>query len=100
LFKSLARYVIGWRGYIGFCQTLRILATFDAHIRRKLRPYLWRQWRIGRNRFRLRIPGQADHRFRQNPITDSGRTRSPIPVASRSFFGVHQNGAGSAGLKE
>jgi len=49
---SLARYLRGWRGYFGFCQTPRVLATLDAHIRRRLRMYLWRQWRTGGNRFR------------------------------------------------
>ncbi|MDJ0891305.1 MAG: group II intron reverse transcriptase/maturase [Gammaproteobacteria bacterium] len=49
---SLARYLIGWRGYCGFCQTPRVLAHLDAHIRRRLRMYLWRQWRTGCNRFR------------------------------------------------
>ncbi len=49
---SLAHYLIGWRGYFGFCQTPRVLANLDAHIRRRLRMYLWRQWRTGRNRFR------------------------------------------------
>ena len=50
--ESLARYLIGWRGYFGFCQTPRVLAILDAHIRRRLRMYLWRQWQTGRNRFR------------------------------------------------
>ena len=27
----------------------------------------------------VRVPAQADHRFRSKPITDSGRSRSPIP---------------------
>jgi hypothetical protein len=27
----------------------------------------------------LRAPAHADHRFRRKPITDSGRSRSPIP---------------------
>jgi hypothetical protein len=27
----------------------------------------------------LRVPAQADHGFRSMPITDSGRSRSPIP---------------------
>ena len=50
--ESLARYLIGWRGYFGFCQTPRVLSDLDAHIRRRLRMYLWRQWSTGRKRFR------------------------------------------------
>jgi len=51
LIESLARYLIGWRGYFGFCQTPRVLSNLDAWIRRRLRMYLWRQWQNGQNRF-------------------------------------------------
>ena len=51
LVEPLARYLIGWRGYFGFCQTPRVLSNLDAWIRRRLRMYLWRQWRNGQNRF-------------------------------------------------
>ena len=52
LVEPLARYLIGWRGYFGFCQTPRVLSNLDARIRRRLRMYLWRQWKNGRNRFK------------------------------------------------
>ena len=52
LVEPLARYLIGWRGYFGFCQTPRVLSNLDAWIRRRLRMYLWRQWQNGRNRFK------------------------------------------------
>lgn len=52
LIEPLARYLIGWRGYYGFCQTPRVLSNLDAWIRRRLRMYLWRQWQNGPNRFR------------------------------------------------
>ena len=52
LVEPLARYLIGWRGYFGFCQTPRVLSNLDAWIRRRLRMYLWRQWKNGRNRFK------------------------------------------------
>ena len=50
LIEELAPYLIGWRGYFGFCQTPRVLTNLEAWIRRRLRAYLWRQWRNGRNR--------------------------------------------------
>src|SRR3981189_2570437 len=43
--------LIGWRGYFGFCQTPRVLTNLEAWIRRRMRLYLWRQWRNGHNRF-------------------------------------------------
>jgi RNA-directed DNA polymerase len=50
--EDLAPYLIGWRGYFGFCQTPRVLSHLEAWIRRRLRSYLWRQWRNGHNRFK------------------------------------------------
>jgi RNA-directed DNA polymerase len=50
--EDLAPYLIGWRGYFGFCQTPRVLTKLEAWIRRRLRSHLWRQWRNGRTRFK------------------------------------------------
>ena len=50
--EDLAPYLIGWRGYFGFCQTPRVLTHLEAWIRRRLRSYLWRQWQNGPNRFK------------------------------------------------
>ena len=52
LIEDLAPYLIGWRGYFGFCQTPRVLTNLEAWIRRRLRSYLWRQWRNGHNRYK------------------------------------------------
>src|SRR5947209_4252458 len=51
LITPLARYLIGWRGYFGFCQTPIVLRNLDAWIRRRLRMYIWRQWKNGRTRY-------------------------------------------------
>jgi len=51
LIEELAPYLLGWRGYFGFCQTPRVLTNLEAWIRRRLRSYLWRQWQNGHNRF-------------------------------------------------
>src|ERR1700740_3478484 len=50
--NDLAPYLLGWRGYFGFCQTPRVLTNLEAWIRRRLRAYLWRQWQNGPNRFK------------------------------------------------
>ncbi len=52
LIEELAPYLTGWRGYFGFCQPPRVLTNLEAWIRRRLRMYLWRQWRNGQNRFK------------------------------------------------
>ena len=51
LIEALKPYLIGWRGYFGFCQTPLVLTNLEAWIRRRLRSYLWRQWRNGHTRF-------------------------------------------------
>src|SRR4030081_337571 len=52
LIEDLTPYLLGWRGYFGFCQTPRVLTNLEAWIRRRLRSYLWRQWGNGHNRFK------------------------------------------------
>jgi RNA-directed DNA polymerase len=52
LIKELKPYLIGWRGYFGFCQTPRVLTHLEAWVRRRLRMYLWRQWGNGHNRYK------------------------------------------------
>jgi RNA-directed DNA polymerase len=52
LLEDLTPYLMGWRGYFGFCQTPRVLMNLEAWIRRRLRSYLWRQWGNGHNRFK------------------------------------------------
>ena len=51
IMEELSRYLIGWRNYFGLCQTPMVLSKLDSWIRQRLRMYLWRQWRNGRNRF-------------------------------------------------
>jgi RNA-directed DNA polymerase len=50
--EELRSYLIGWRSYFGFCQTPRVLTNLEAWIRRRLRMYLWRQWKNGPKRFK------------------------------------------------
>lgn len=49
--KKLSAYLIGWRGYFGFCQTPSVLRALDEWIRRRLRALAWKQWKRGRTRF-------------------------------------------------
>jgi RNA-directed DNA polymerase len=56
--KELSRYLIGWRGYFGFCETPSVLRELDQWIRRRLRAIAWKQWKRGRTRSaRLRRRG-------------------------------------------
>src|SRR5271169_4305085 len=63
IIEELTPYLVGWRGYFGFCQTPRVLTNLEAWIRRRLRSYLWRQWGNGHNRFKeLRRRGVSQFR--------------------------------------
>lgn len=49
--EELSRYLKGWRGYFGFCQTPSVLTDLDSWIHRRLRCAVWKQWKRGRKRF-------------------------------------------------
>jgi RNA-directed DNA polymerase len=49
--EKLAAYLIGWRGYFGFCETPSVLRALDEWIRRRLRAIAWQHWKCGRTRF-------------------------------------------------
>jgi RNA-directed DNA polymerase len=49
--EKLARYLRGWRGYFGFCETPAVLKELDSWIRRRVRCAFWRQWKTGRKRY-------------------------------------------------
>jgi RNA-directed DNA polymerase len=51
IIKELSVYLIGWRGYFGFCQTPSVLRRLDEWLRRRLRAIAWQQWKHGRARF-------------------------------------------------
>ena len=52
LIKELSRYITGWRGYFGKCETPEVLRRLDKWIRRRIRAIAWRQWKRGRTRFK------------------------------------------------
>ena len=51
MIENLNRYLIGWRGYFGYCQSRSILQVLDCWIRRRLRCVYWRRWKRGKKRF-------------------------------------------------
>jgi RNA-directed DNA polymerase len=51
LATQLSRYLQGWRGYFGACETPSVLRALDSWVHRRLRAFVWKQWRRGRTRF-------------------------------------------------
>src|ERR1700736_6020656 len=49
--KELSVYLMGWRGYFGFCQTPSVLRALNEWLRRRLRAIAWKQWKRGDTRF-------------------------------------------------
>jgi RNA-directed DNA polymerase len=77
--EELSRYLIGWRGYFGFCETPTVLRALDEWIRRRLRAIAWKQWRRGRTRFvQLRQRGVGDDLAAQT----AGSTHGPWRLAN------------------
>ncbi|UVO33136.1 group II intron reverse transcriptase/maturase [Bradyrhizobium arachidis] len=61
--KELSVYLIGWRGYFGFCQTPSVLRDLDQWLRRRSRAIVWKQWKRGSTRYaQLRRRGVGRHR--------------------------------------
>ena len=48
LIVPLARYLIGWRGYFGFCQTPIVLQEPRLLDTSPIAHHIWRQWKNGR----------------------------------------------------
>jgi RNA-directed DNA polymerase len=52
MIRELRRYMIGWLGYFGFCETPSVLRELESWTRRRLRCFLWKQWKRGKARFK------------------------------------------------
>jgi RNA-directed DNA polymerase len=77
--KELSIYLIGWRGYFGFCQTPWVLHELDRWIRRRVRAIAWKQWKHGRARFdELRRRGVG----RDLAATTAGSPHGPWRLAN------------------
>ena len=49
--EDLSRYLRGWIGYFGKCETPSVLAGLAKWFRRRLRSAVWKQWKRGSVRF-------------------------------------------------
>ena len=49
--EELNRYLRGWLGYFGRCQTPSVLEGLEQWVRRRLRSVIWKQWKRGKVRF-------------------------------------------------
>ena len=49
--EDLSRYLRGWVGYFGRCETPSVLESLEQWLRRRLRSAIWKQWKRGTVRF-------------------------------------------------
>jgi len=49
--EELTRYLRGWIGYFGKCETPSVLLGLEQWLRRRLRSAIWKQWKRGKTRF-------------------------------------------------
>jgi RNA-directed DNA polymerase len=71
---DLTLYVRGWIGYYGFVETRYLLRDLDCWIRRRLRCFIWKQWKTFRRRRRgLMERGIAE----ANASQTAARSRGP-----------------------
>jgi RNA-directed DNA polymerase len=49
--EELTRYLRGWLGYFGNCETPSVLQRLGEWTRRRLRSAIWKQWKRGSTRF-------------------------------------------------
>jgi RNA-directed DNA polymerase len=49
--EELTRYLRGWLGYFGKCQTPSVVEGLEKWFRRRLRSAIWKQWKRGPVRF-------------------------------------------------
>jgi len=94
--EQLSRYLIGWRGYFGFCQTPSVLQGLDSWIRRRLRCFQWKQWKRGKTRFAgLRRRGVGKDPAAQTAGSPHGPWRiSRSPALSFALPGAYLDSLG------
>jgi RNA-directed DNA polymerase len=97
---ALSRYLNGWRGYFGFCETPGILRGLDKWVRRRLRAIVWKQWKYGRHRFaELRRLGIGKDLAAQTAGSPHGPWRiSNSPALATAFPNAFFKGLGLASI--
>ena len=84
---ELDQYLSGWIGYFGFCETPSVLCNLDSWVRRRLRAFIWKQWKRGWRRYAgLRARGVGKDLTAQTTGSPQGPWRiSRSPALSYAF---------------
>lgn len=71
IIEDLSRYLRGWRGYFGFCETPWELEHLDSWVRHRLRSYQLKQWKTGPIRFREFVARGVDAKMAAQTASSS-----------------------------
>jgi RNA-directed DNA polymerase len=83
--EELSRYLRGWLGYFGKCQTPSVLQSLEEWTRRRLRSAIWKQWKMGKVRFaELRKRGVGKDLAAQS----AGSAHGPWRMANSPALGI------------
>jgi RNA-directed DNA polymerase len=93
--EELARYLRGWRGYFGFCETPSVLQGLDAWVRRRVRCAFWRQWKTGRKRFAELVRRGVSEEL---AAKTAGSRRGPWHVSQSPALGIALSNSALASL--
>ena len=65
--ENIKVYIRGWLGYFGIASMKTIMQRWDEWLRRRLRVYIWKQWKVPkariRNLMKLGIPKYYAHKW-------------------------------------
>jgi RNA-directed DNA polymerase len=85
--EELARYLRGWIGYFGNCETPSVLRSLEQWTRRRPRSAIWKQWKRGRIRFtELRTRGVGRDLATRAAGSAHGPWRTVRPSLSRCLM--------------
>src|SRR5882724_1157063 len=93
--EELARYLRGWRGYFGFCETPSVLQGLDKWVRRRVRYAFWRQWKTGRKRYAELVRRGVREDLAANT---AGSRRGPWHVSQSPALGIALSNAALTSL--
>jgi RNA-directed DNA polymerase len=89
--EDLSRYLRGWLGYFGKCETPSVLTGLEQWLRRRLRSAIWKQWKRGTVRFaELRQRGVGDDLAAQT----AGSALGPWRLANSPALSIALSNAG------
>ena len=94
--SDLTQFIRGWIGYFGFCEAIYVLRDLDSWTRRRLRCFIWKQWKT----FKRRRKGLMERGIAEAPASQTAaRSRgcwstSNVPPLRRAFPVAYFNALG------